>query len=184
MESLHPSLWRSCRVLANEKRLRLLWELFRNGESNVSRLGAAVGLTEPVASSYLRAINSRGIILSKRKSNYVFYRAEANPEVDGASELLQGLKDAYTDYMSIEHAMKLLTAFTHERRIVIMKLLTVGEMEESELSIKAGISPQALYRHLRKLEARGYVERNKGRVSSCMPKGALAEPLLKLAIRD
>lgn len=182
MDALHPTLWRTCRVLANEKRLQLLWKLFQSGESSVTSLGDAVGLTEPGASAYLRALNARGLILPRREKTFVYYRVESNPEVAGAPELLEGLKGAYDAFMPLSHVMKQLTAFTHERRIVIVRTLAESSMEESALSIKAGISPQALYRHVRKLRERGYVERADQKIFLTEQENPLGKVLLSLAL--
>ncbi len=182
MDQLHPSLWRTCRVLANEKRLGLVWELFREGESSVTRLGDAVGMRNSMASAYLRAVNARGIILSRRENKYVFYRPEANPEVEGAVELLGGLRAAYEMFMPMSLVMKHLTAFTHERRIAAVQAVASGAMEESQLSVKTGISPQALYRHLKKLETRGYIQISKGMVLLSEQSHPLSSVLLTLAV--
>ncbi|MDZ8119850.1 ArsR family transcriptional regulator [Pontiella agarivorans] len=182
MTDLHPSLWRTCRVLANENRLHLLWKLFQEGESSVSRLGEAVGLTEPVASSYLRALNARGLILPRRQKNFVLYRPLANPEVAGADRLLEALRGAYDAFMPVPAVIRSVTAFTHERRIEIVRALSGGELAELQLSMKTGISPQALYRHLRKLEARNFVERGGEKLHLSEPDEGLSKELLALAV--
>ncbi|QBG47473.1 ArsR family transcriptional regulator [Verrucomicrobia bacterium S94] len=182
MTDLHPSLWRTCRVLANEKRLYLLWRLFQAGESGVTHLGEAVGLTEPCTSVYLRALNARGLILPRRQKNFVLYRPQANPEVAGAERLLAALRSAYDDYMPVPAVIRLVTAFTHDRRIAIVRELSRGALSELELSVKTGISPQALYRHLRKLEARNFVEKDHDELRLVAQNSELGRELLALAV--
>lgn len=157
MADLYPTFWRTCRVLANENRLRLLWKLFRDGECSVSRLGAEVGLSQPVASAYLRAINSRGLILFRRRENFVLYRPEPNPEVEGSEQLLNALRGAYEEFMPLNLVFQALTAFTHERRISMVQMLKKKSMDEAQLSVKTGIPLPSLHRHLRKLQARNVV---------------------------
>lgn len=181
MKDLHPTMWRTCRILANEKRLELLWRLFQGGEMSVSKLGESVGMAEPAASACLRAVNSRGLILSRRDGKYVFYRAEANPEVAGSEQLLDALKQAYEDFMPVPAVLKHFTAFTHERRISVVKILSEGPLGIIPLSIKAQISVQALYRHIRKLEARGYVARGGDEISLLAQRHALPAELVRQA---
>ena len=182
MADLHPSFWRTCRVLANENRLKLLWKLFQTGESSVIRLGESVGLSESVASTYLRALNSRGLIQPRRYKTTVLYRIEANPEVEGADKLLRALKNAYDNYAPVEMVFKSVTSFTHERRIKIVRVLSGGGMDQQQLSIHTGISPPALYRHIKKLKARGIVQKRDEIVYLLEPKDAFCKELLSLAV--
>lgn len=180
MKDLHPTIWRTCRVLSNESRIKLLWKLFQGGEMSVSVLGDAVGLPESVASTYLRGLNSRGLILSERRQKYVFYRPEANPEVEHAERMLEALRASYEAFMPIGLVLQHLTAFTHPRRIEIVRALNEVAYDEQKLSIKTQISLPALYRHVRKLAERGYVVK-KDKVLILVPQETvLAKTLLKI----
>lgn len=181
MTDLSPSLWRTCRVLSNETRLKLLWKLFQNGESSMSSLAESLGVKESTACTYLRLLNSRGLILSRRKRNFVFYRAEANPGVDHAEELLRALREAYDAFMPLKMVAFKMTAFTHPRRIDVVSVLRHGPMEMGGLSIRTQISPPSLYRHLRKLEARGVVRCSDQAVELCDPVDGVSGVLLKAA---
>ena len=59
-ESLSPTLWRTCRVLANPNRVRCLKAVLKCPGRSVEDVAAAVGLTEVKASLALRALQSRG----------------------------------------------------------------------------------------------------------------------------
>lgn len=182
MSALHPTVWRTCRVLSNEQRLRLLWKLFQLGEGNVTALGEAVGLKEPLASAYLRALNARGLISSERRRNYVFYKPEANPEVEHAGQMLGSLRHCYEDLMPLARITYHMTAFTHPRRVDIVRALSQGEADDVRLSVQTRISPLALYRHIKKLVARGYVEKN-GRELRLVEQGeGLAQDLLSIVV--
>ncbi len=157
MNKLRPTLWRTCRVLSNENRLKLLWRLMQEGEMSMGRLAQSVGLSDPSASVHLRALNSRGLIKAERRNLYVFYSAEANAEVEYAAELLEALRECHASAISYSQVMRFATAFTHPRRIDIVRALAKGEMQEIALSQKTQISPQSLYRHVKKLLDRGFV---------------------------
>ena len=55
-------------------------------------------------------------------------------------------------------------------------------MPEAALSIKTHISPEALYRHIRKLESRGFVKKEGERVWLVEQKGSLGKVLLDAAL--
>lgn len=181
MGELSPSLWRTCRVLANEIRLKLLWKLFQNGECSMSMIADSLGLKESTASTYLRLLNSRGLILCERSRNFVFYRAEANPVVECSVTLFDALRGCYDAFMPIKMVRFKVTAFTHPRRIDIVSALKQGGMEVGPLSVKTQISPPSLYRHLKKLEARGFVMCQGQTVELRETEDNLSETLLKLA---
>lgn len=182
MSSLHPTVWRTCRVLSSESRLKLLWKLFQEGEGSVTSLGKALGLPEPLASRYLRALNARGLISSQRRKKYVFYRPEANPEVEHAERMLTTLRNGYDRFMPLSLVAHQMTAFTHPRRIDIVRALNAGACDEAQLSIRTHISPQALYRHLKKLLGRGFIEKTGGEVRLRSQTDELAEVLLNIAL--
>jgi len=182
MNALHPTVWRTCRVLSNEQRLRLLWKLFQLGEGNVTALGDAVGLKEPLASDYLRALNARGLISSERRRNYVFYNPVANPEVEHAGQMLDILRDCYEDLIPMAKVTYHMTAFTHPRRLDIVRALSQGVEDEVQLSVQTRISPEALYRHIKKLDARGYVEKNGRELRLVEQRAGLSQDLLSIVL--
>ena len=160
MEPLRPSLWRTCRVLAHPKRLDMLRELHTHGLRTVSQLAESVGLPLGMASSQLRAINARGLISAKREGRYVFYSPEPNPGVDYASDILHALENAFDLGTDNPEIVRAATAYTHSRRLDIVHALGAAPMPFEQLTSKTAISPPALARHLRKLEARGLVDMN------------------------
>ena len=165
MDELRPTLWRTCRVLSNECRLRLLWRLFDNGSMNVGSLARAVGMTESGASAYLRALNARGLITAERKRLNVYYQPVSNQGVEHAAALLAALRHCHFLGESFSMVTKRTTAFTHPRRIDIARVLARGTTTWAELSITTQISQQSLFRHVRKLIDRGFVENKAGLLS-------------------
>ncbi len=163
MKALRPTLWRTCRVIASETRLNLLWSLFLDGELCVKDLAEKNQMDPAHASIQLRALNARGLISSRRQKMMVIYRAEANPAVDSAEEILKGLRLCHRRNDTFDSIMYQATAFTHQRRIEIMRYLKKESLEIDQLSAVTGISHPALMRHLEKLIRRGFV-RQKGDV--------------------
>lgn len=182
MSKLHPTVWRTCRVLSNESRLKLLWRLIQEGEMSMGCLGRSVGLSNPSASVHLRALNARGLLKVERRGLYAFYSLEANEDVHHANEILSALRNCYETAMSHSQVIQLTTAFTHPRRIAIVQALSNGGMDEVALSQKSQISPEALYRHLKKLVDRGFVVKVGDVVSLKEQDSVLGKTLLNAAL--
>ena len=177
---LPPALWRSCRVVACETRLQLLWHIFEEGELSVNPARFLVGLSQPSASAQLRALAERGLIIPRREDMRVIYRAEANSAVSFAPELLEALRECYERSMPLKTIIRQATAFTHERRIEIVRALRGKMMSSSELLDATGMSSTALSRHLNKLERRGFVKRIAGLYRLSIPGNRLGRTLMKL----
>jgi DNA-binding transcriptional ArsR family regulator len=182
VSSLHPTVWRTCRVIANEIRLKLLWRLFEFGEGSMGQLARSVGIAESTASTGLRALNARGLIVSERSGAYTFYKIGANPEVEHAELLLDALRDGYRQVVPIAQVMRVSTAFTHSRRIDIVRALNDGGLDEISLSARCQISIPALQRHIRKLNDRGFVERSGRCMELIVPDDCLSQSFLKAAL--
>ena len=145
-------------------------------------LAKSIGLREPNASSHLRALNARGLISAERRGVYVFYRAVPNPNVEQASVLLGKLKQCHENAEPFAKVVRLATAFTHPRRIDIVRTLAEADAGWAVLSVKTQISPQSLYRHVRKLTDRGFAESVDGLVRLTTPTHPLAVALLQAAL--
>ncbi len=178
---LPPALWRSCRVVACETRLRLLWHIFEKGELSVNEARFLVGISQPSASAQLMALAERGLIIPRREDMRVIYRAEANSSVNFAPELLEALRECYERSMSSKIIIRQATAFTHERRIEIVRELSGKILPFVRLLDATGMSSTALSRHLDKLERRGFVKRTEGFYRLGIPGNRLARTLMKLA---
>lgn len=180
--TLKPTLWRTCRILASEPRLHMLSLLFRAQELYVQQIAERMEMSISNASTQLRALSARGLISSRRKDMMVLYRAEANNAVDTAPVLLDTLRTCCEQGSSFKTMIRQATAFTHERRIEIIRILTGKTLAFHELAEKTGISASALSRHLAKLEARGFVKYKKGLYQRATPGNPLGRTLLKLAV--
>lgn len=176
---LRPTLWRTCRVLASNTRLQLLWLIFEEHEISVQEAAQRTGISSCNASNQLRALSARGFITPRRKKMRVFYRAEANTAVDAAPFLLNELKKCYDKNVSFRVIIRQATAFTHERRIEIAHALCDRTLTFQQLVETTGMSPSALSRHLDKLIDRGFVKRQENIYRSSAPGHTLGRALQK-----
>jgi len=159
MNAYHPTLWRTCRVLANAGRLRCLKVVFEWPGSTVGAVAHRAGVAGAVASEYLRALQARGLILASRESRWVRYTPDPDPLVEGSACLLAALKRSLlVEARSETDVIHAVTAFTHPRRLEILeRLQREGDASLESLGSHTRISTPALFRHLRKLEARRLV---------------------------
>jgi len=179
MSKLRPTLWRTCRVLACETRLKMLRLLFENGELCVSEMADLTGISPHNASTQMRALNARGLITPRREGQRVIYRAEANEELDAAPLLLEAVRDAFAKKTPAKTVFHACTAFTHERRIEIVRVLTGGPRSFGDLMQETGMSSAALWNHLDKLSSRGFVKARDNRYRLCRVNGPFRRALLK-----
>ena len=164
--SLQPTLWRTCRVLANRTRLQIFGLLLRQPNQTVSAVAQHLKLSLPVASQHLRALEARSLLTARRVGGRVNYRISAAPSGAAAPELIEALRGAFQrDPDPVETLFKLATAFTQPRRIEIFRALTSGAQAAGQLKAVTGMPARALARHLRKLEMRGLVVCRLGKYS-------------------
>jgi DNA-binding transcriptional ArsR family regulator len=179
---LPPALWRSCRVIACETRLQLLWQLFEGGELSVNSARFLVGISQPGASTQFRALSERGFIIPRREDLRVIYRPEANSAVPFAQELLEALQNCFEQSVPFKTIIRQATAFTHERRIEIVRALNGKCLSFAELLEVTGMSSAALSRHLNKLERRRFVKRTTGFYRLRTLRNGLGRTLMECAV--
>ncbi len=69
------------KALADETRLRIV-ALLTHGELCVCHVEAALDLTQPNASRHLGILRNAGIVVTRRKQNWVFYRLAEQEDPD------------------------------------------------------------------------------------------------------
>ena len=176
---LRPTLWRTCRVLANRTRLKMLDLLIREQPLSVSALASQLNIALPVASQSLRALEARGFLISRRVSRRVDYRLN----YEGASRLVASVRQAFQLYpMPLETIFKLATAFTHPRRVEVFRALAGSSRSVDQLRSFTRIPGRSLYRHLAKLESRGFVRQQQGLFQIVERTDALGKSLARLAL--
>ncbi|HKS36305.1 MAG TPA: helix-turn-helix domain-containing protein [Verrucomicrobiae bacterium] len=180
--ALQPTLWRTCRVLANRRRLKILGVLLRQSPQTVSSLSRQLKLPLPVASQSLRALEGRGLLTSRRIGRRVDYRPSvANSNVTRG--VVRSVRLAFhRDPAPVETLFKRSTAFTHPRRIEIFRALDAQASTLPQIQAATRISVRALVRHLRKLEARGFVNCRNGIYTVVNPPDAFGRALAQLAV--
>jgi DNA-binding transcriptional ArsR family regulator len=184
LNHLSPTLWRTCRALANRKRLRLLRHVMSVPDISVSVAAQTLGMPLPVTSQYLRILNARGLLQAKRQRRQVLYKAAHDPSLPEVRVLLEALRRAFRARANpLEKAFQALTAFTHPRRIILVQAVAAGADSLRTIRAKTGISSNAALRHLRKLRQRGYVSQKADRYQCRRPAAPLARALMGLILR-
>lgn len=182
-KTLQPTLWRTCRVLANRLRLQMLMAVFRQPGQTVSTVAVRLNLPLSVASAYLRALEARGLLVARRAGRQVNYRpASADTPTPGA-EIAAALKSVFRNKnVPVETIFKLATAFTHPRRAEIFRAIHAKPRTLLEIQTFTGISIPALVRHLRKLESRGFVDCHSGYYVAIHRADVLGRKLAQIAV--
>ena len=181
---LAPTLWRTFRVIASEKRLRCLKVVLKTPDCSVEQVAQAVGVSEVQASLALRALQARGLIASKRQSRWVLYAPDPDVSVVAAQAFLSAMKAALLDSrIEASRIVKAATAYTHPRRIDIVRAIAqADEVDPLGLSVQLGFSPAATFRHLAILKARGVVVGIDGKYVLAKPRTWLGAELLSIVL--
>lgn len=180
MSKLHPTLWRTCRVLAGRTRLALLRAVVDSPDQTVTGLAAQLNLSLPRASQELRRLQSRGLIQAGRSKMNVLYRPVPDRLVSTAAPLLQTMQEIFRDFPPTDDdaAIRIAKAFSHVRRLVILRRLLPGPATTLALEETSGMSRDALNRHLLTLGAAGLIQRDGKKIRILEPSHPLARSLL------
>ena len=185
MKKLHPTLWRTCRILSGPTRLALLRAVIESPDQTVSGLASQLHLSLPRASQELRRLQSRGLIQADRRRMNVLYRPVSDRLVSTAAPLLQAMTEAFRDAPpdDAESAARIAKAFSHSRRLAIVRLLLAGPSRALSLEKASGMSRDALNRHLRVLRQADLIRREGRRIRFLESPHPLARRLLEI-LRD
>ena len=161
MSKLHPTLWRTCRILSGKTRLELLRQVVEQHSQTVSELADHLKISMPRASQELRRLQSRGLIQARRSGMTVQYHPTPDPLVSTAAPLVHAMKDTFRLFPAPEDevAIRIAIGFSHIRRLVLLRLLQIGPMDIQTLENLSGMSRDALNRHLRILQTANLVRR-------------------------
>jgi DNA-binding transcriptional ArsR family regulator len=180
---LPAELWRICRVLANRNRLRMLALLQRSPGLTVTAVAGELKLGLPVASLSLRALETSGFVTSTRRGSRVQYLPRVAPDSDALRPLIEALHHALVGGdAAVEEVFRAATAFTHPRRIEIIRQLNDAPQEPDRLRVACKASSVAATRHLRKLRTRGVIVYNRRRIELVKSTRPLTAALTRLAI--
>ena len=182
--ALQPTLWRTCRVLANRQRLEMFRRLLQEPDQTVSAVAKGLDLSLPLASLALRAMEARGLLTVRRVGRWVKYECRRVQAGEPSATLVAALRQTFQrQSQPIEAIFKLATAFTHPRRIEVFRALQKGPRSMVEIQMMTRISVPALVRHLRKLTDRGLVAGELGRYQIVDRPDALGRELARLAMQ-
>ena len=177
-----PTLWRTCRTIANRTRLKMFGLLLQKPGQTVSAVARRLHQPLSLASEYLRALEARGLLRAHRTGRRVEYRPNTSPRGGHASELVAAMRKTYQRQTHpVDTIFRLATAFTHPRRLEIFRVLQTGPRTVGQIQAATRISGWALWRHLRKLEARGFVISRRGIYAKAYRPDDLGRQLARLA---
>ena len=182
MQPLIPTMWRTCRVLANSQRLHCLQHVCLHPGRNVSHIADATQQRVGVASQYLRDLQARGLIGVRRWSRWTFYDPVADPSVGHAAAILAATRAAICPAKPPYHdSVTAFAAFAHPRRLQIIRFLRANGMARlTEIVRNTGISERALLRHLQCLVDAGVVNVDQHRWRATVA----PTPLLAVLMRE
>ena len=182
MGNLNPTLWRTCKLLSGQTRIRLLRQLHQHPGRNVSELGASVGIQRANASQELRRIQSRGLLKSARRGCPLVYVMSPDPQVASAAQLLKAIEAALTSRppeRDLEMCV-LANGLAHERRIRIAQALLVSPRSISDLGPIVNIPTPSLAKHVHALINSGFAVKRNRLVHFTEPRHPLARALVVL----
>ena len=171
------SLWKRCRALATGLRIDMLL-LLKSGKSRcVKEIADELEIAEDIASKHLQLLASAGWVSKRLAGRYLYYT------LDNDNVLLDEVL-TYAEKKSIDRLIFMVTALTHERRILIIRALAIEPMRLDCLCRKIRIPSMALRRHLDKLERRGFVRAENGVWMLIIPDDTLIRRLIDTALDD
>jgi DNA-binding transcriptional ArsR family regulator len=179
--TLHPTLWRTCRVIANRNRLKIFRLLIDEPGLTVSAVAERLGVSVPAASEYLRALESRGLLTTRRVGRWVKYQCAGGGSESSGAVLATALRAAFReDNNALEAIFRAATAFTHPRRIEIYRAVQAGAVTLAQAQAATRIPAWALLRHFQKLETRGFITCQFGRYAVVSRPDALGQELVRI----
>jgi DNA-binding transcriptional ArsR family regulator len=184
---LKPTLWRTARALANADRLELLRLVYEaKNERDVTDLAKQMHLAVPTTSTYLRALNARGLISVIRSGLHVFYGTNSDRSLPAAA----AIQSAFFEFFKsrklpcdwADEFVPLFKGYSHPRREEIIRCLKRQPMLTfAGLQRASGIHPVTMTRHLNILVHAGIVTKDDERHYSLTPS---ANPISKAILES
>ena len=182
MQNLNPTLWRTCRMLSGDTRIRLLRALHEQPGRNVTELAQAVDIGLSDASQELRRIQSRGLLQPEHQGAALIYRLGADPQVASAVPLLKALKATFAAHTPDPAAtiQAIANGLAHPKRIVILKSLRRSAKSVYTLQKEIRTDFRNLQRHVQTLLDSSLVYRKGRSLHFLSPTHPLVKTLVKL----
>ena len=188
---LNPTLWRTARALANPDRLNLMYLVANaKGEKGVVELAGEAGLPVPTASTYLRALNARGLISVVRVSSFVYYGTKSDRSLPTAMAIQDAFRRLFSrktlpkDWTS--RLLPLVKAYANPRREEIVRTLCRYQpVSYAELFRRVGFCETSFLRHLNILLKAGIVIRDDdaGMYALAKPMNSLAAAFVSSVVQ-
>ncbi len=139
-------------------------------------VAAETGVSEDVSSKNLQFLELGGFLKQRRTGKYLFY------SLNRSDQFLKIIMNEFNaDRLDSEGIMHMLTALTHERRILIVAALANGQQEFGLLCLRTGISRLAMERQIDKLVRRSFVSNHGGQCRLLKPENRMAANLMRMA---
>ena len=177
---IKPTLWRTARALANPCRLNLM-RLVANakGAKGVCELATEANLSVSATSTYLRALNARGLISVIRSGSFVYYGTGSDRSlpiavaIQGAFRRLFAKRKLPDDWQDI--LLPILNAYSNQRRESMVRILSeYSGISFLEFHKRSGLCETSFLRHLRILVNAGIVSLDSnGLYSLAKPRNSL-----------
>jgi len=182
--ALQPTLWRTCRVIANHARLEVFSLLLQEPGLTVSAVAARLKQPLSLTSENLRALEARGLLTARRVGKLVTYSPGDSAANQAVHNMVDALRRAFLrEQHPVETIFKMATAFTHPRRIEVFRALQGEARTAAQIQQATAISERAVRRHLWKLESRGFVIYRSGRYAVLNRPDAFGRELVRLAAK-
>jgi hypothetical protein len=186
MQTLNPTLWRTCRMLAGTTRIQLLRQLHDHPGQNIAMLARALGICRPYASQEMRRIQSRGWLRPTHHGASLVYCPCADPQVPSAAPLLRAVQTAL-DHMPPRRDIEMTSiaaGLAHVRRIAMAKSLMQSPKTSGQLLAAIPMAPCSHYLHLRTMIAGGFVAEKGPGLRFQVPPHPLGRALAKQLRQD
>jgi len=83
-----------CSILANSKRLRIMW-LLDEEEKSVSEISEALDIPYTNVSQHLRVMKNHGAVISTKHGHQVYYRISNKKFIKGCKIIREGLVETF-----------------------------------------------------------------------------------------
>jgi len=182
---MNEPAWKTCRILANKTRLRILRWLLRETELCEFEIARFLDLTRPSASRHIRLLSESGLIKTRPRSKWLLCSLNDSKPKDPLHDVQEILfKNLTSGEKQIDKIYRSATAFTHERRCCIIRLLQNKSLPIEEIVSTADISEVALHRHLKKLINRGLVAERNDTYHFVHPSDPLTNALVNMVLHS
>ena len=191
---LAPTIWRTVRAAMNPIRLNMLKTIFESSgrDFSVSDIARMFEIDQPIATIYLRQLNSRGLLGVTRGRIKVFYNANQDRSLPDSIAMQETLRECLKGELTEERETELLTilkAFAHFNRLAMITRLAEGPATISQLMDAVGGCVKSVYHHLRILYSADLIDGESaadGRTVFHLRSAShpLARTLLKITLRN